>query len=83
MTIYQVPRLFLLTPDLGDLVFPMGSSFSSYLSRVLAGRCHGLKGDYWALLVVLGTIAGTDGTLARRQKLLTPRVQYTEAAMRR
>ena len=52
MAIYQVPRLFLLTPDLGSLVYPMGSSCSSYQSHVFAGCCNGLWGDYWALLVV-------------------------------
>jgi len=31
---------------------------------------------------VLGTVAGAGGMLTRRQDLVTPRVQFTEAEMR-
>lgn len=51
MAIDQAPRLYLLTPDLGDLVYPMGSSRSSCTSHVLAGWFNGLWSDYWATLV--------------------------------
>ena len=53
MKIDQVPRRFLLTPDLGGLVYPMGSSRSSFTSDVLAEGFNALWSGYWALLVML------------------------------
>lgn len=49
-------------PDLGGLVYPMGSCCSSCTTRFLAGGFNELMSSYWALLVVsLGLLLALTG----------------------